>query len=764
MIECTAAKGEERALAALGMTARTGGMSMRAREGAILRTLIGVGTMCATVVVILGVAVTGVAARAQQFNSRSIVTFTAAQAAEGKAAYAKSCAACHGQNLNGSEFASALNGITFSNNWGGKTAEALFTYINTKMPPANPGQLGLAAEAQIVAYLLQQNGIQAAQTELPTDTKALASMQIPRGGTLRSAPMMPLSPLAPPIPVVTLPDPLEKFTTVTDAMLQNPPTGEWLIWRRTYDDHGFSPLKQIDKSNVGELRVKWAWSLPPGPNEATPLEHDGVLFVDSYGDRVQALNAVTGDLLWQYSRQLPSDARLAVKRNIAIYRDMVLMPTSDDHLVALDAKTGSVIWDAPVADYKKGYQVTGGPLVARGKVMQGIAGQSPGGNFIVALDVKTGKEAWRFHTIAQPGEPGDSWNGLPAEKRNGASVWTAGSYDPALGLAYFGVGQTYDTGPVLHRVPGFSNDGLYTDSTLAFDPDTGKLVWYFQHVHNDQWDLDWAFEQQLIHLPVNGADRKLVVTSGKMGIYEGMDAASGKYIFSHDLGIQNVVASIDPTTGEKTINPEVVVGDGKPHTICPHPGGGRNWIATSYNAETKILYVPMVESCMDLIPAPPGERGNLTSGYNWFIRPRPDTDGNYGRVEAFNLETKKVLWIDRQRAPQSTGVLATAGGVVFAGSLDRYLKAYDAATGAVLWQVRMNDVPSSCPITYSVNGKQYVAVVVGNGGAQSATFPVLVPEIQNPPDRGAAVWVFELPERSAPAKTNSRRGGAERRR
>jgi alcohol dehydrogenase (cytochrome c) len=715
-------------------------------------TRVGIGAAVAMCAAMLLFAAT---TRAQEFNCRSIATFTAAQAAAGKAAYAKSCASCHGQNLNGSEFAGALSGLTFSQNWGAKTAEALYTYIHTKMPPASPGSLGEQVDAQIVAYLLQANGTQPGDKELPADTKALALMTIPRGATARSAPMMPLSPISPPLPVVTLPNPLENFTTVTDAMLQNPPATDWLIWRRTYDDHGFSPLKQIDKKNVAELRVKWAWSLPPGPDEATPLEHDGVLFVDSYGDRVQALNAVTGDLLWQYSRQLPGDARLAVKRNIALYRDRLLMPTSDDHLVALDAKTGTVIWDTPVADYKRGFQVTGGPLVAKGKVMQGIAGQSPGGNFIVALDVETGKEAWRFHTIAQPGEPGDSWNGLPAEKRNGASVWTAGSFDPELGLAYFGVGQTYDTGPVLHRVPGFSNDGLYTDSTLAFDPDTGKLVWYFQHVRNDQWDLDWAFEQQLIHLPVNGADQKLVVTSGKMGIYEGMDAASGKYIFSHDLGIQNVVASIDPKTGEKTINPEVVVGDGKPHTICPHPGGGRNWIATSYNAATKTLYVPMIESCMDLIPAPPGNRGNLTSGYNWFIRPRPDSDGNYGRLEAFNLETKKALWIDRQRAPQMTGVLATAGGVVFAGSLDRYLKAYDAATGAVLWQVRMNDVPSACPITYSVNGRQYVAVVVGSGSPLTATFPVLVPEIQNPPDRGAAVWVFELPEKMA-AKSGSR--------
>jgi len=693
----------------------------------------------------LGAALT-VGARAQQFNSRSIATYTAEQAAKGKQAYAESCASCHGQGLAGSEFAGALKGLTFSNSWGGKTAEALFTYINTKMPPARPGQLGPERTAQLVAYLLEENGIQPGQAGLPTDTEALRSMQIPRGATARSAPMMPLSPLAPPMTPVLLPNPLDKITLVTDELLQNPPPGEWLLWRRTYDDHGFSPLTQINKSNVDDLRVKWAWSLPNGPNEGTPLEHDGVLFVESYGDKVQALNAVTGDLLWQYSRQLPSEARPMQKRNLAIYRDKLIVPTSDDDLVALDVKTGNVVWDSPLVDYKKGYQLTGGPLVAKGKVMQGIGGQSPGGNFIVALDVETGKEAWRFHTIAQPGDPGDSWNGLPAEKRNGASVWTAGSFDPQLGLAYFGVGQTYDTGPVLHRVAGFSNDGLYTDATLAFDPDTGKLVWYFQHVHNDQWDLDWAFEQQLIHLPIKGADKKLVVTSGKMGIYEAMDAATGTYVFSHDLGIQNVVTSIDPQTGEKTINPDVVVGDGKPHMICPHPGGGRNWIATSYDAARKILYIPMNESCLDLIPAPPGQRGNLTSGVNWFIRLRPDSDGKIGRVEAWNLETKKVLWVERQRAPQTTCMLDTAGGVVFAGSFDRYLKAYNDVTGATLWQMRMNDVPNSCPITYTVDGKQYLAVAVGSGGPITGTYPVLVPEIQNPPDHGAAIWVFELPE------------------
>ena len=215
-----------------------------------------------------------------------------------------------------------------------------------------------------------------------------------------------------------------------------------------------------------------------------------------------------------------------------------------------------------------------------------------------------------------------------------------GSYDPKLGLAYFGVGQTYDTGPVLHRVPGFSNDGLFTDCTLAFDPASGKLVWYFQHVHNDQWDLDWAFEQQLIHLPVDGADQKLVVTSGKMGIYEGMDAATGEYIFSHDLGIQNVISSIDPKTGEKTINPEVVIGDGKPHMICPHPAGTKLDRRILRRVEEDCLRcVQRVVHGFDFSGAGPAREFN--SGVNWFIRLRPDSDGKIGRVEAFNLETRK---------------------------------------------------------------------------------------------------------------------------
>ena len=692
----------------------------------------------------------------------------AVQVTAGQSAYVQNCAGCHGSNLDDGQFAPPVKGTAFTAQWGGKSVGDLFSYISTKMPPSNAGALGDPTYLEITAFLLQSNGVAPGATALTSDASALAAMKIPGGApanrpngrgssTARPSPGGGLSPYASLIPAPPEPNPLDKLTPVTDALLQNPPAGEWLTWRRTYDDQGFSPLKQINKSNVGQLRSVWTWSLFPGANENTPLVHDGVIFVHSSGDHVQALNAVTGDLLWEYSRELPTPKTgflNLVKRDIAIYGNHILMETSDLHVVALDMKTGDVAWDHEVVDRDKNPRVmmTGGPLVAKGKVMVGTVGQTPGGNMIVALDADTGKEAWRFYTIARPGEPGgNSWNGLPLEKRNGASVWTPGSYDPALNLVFFGAAQTYDTGPLVHpsKEPGVTNDGLYTDTTLAFNPDTGKLVWHFQHVANDQWDLDWAFERQLVNLPVKGETKRVVVTSGKEAYYDALDAATGKYDFSMDLGLQNVIESVDPVTGAKTINHKVVIGDGETKTVCPHAGGAKSWIPASLNPATKILYVPLVESCMDLIPVAPGERGGLSSGVRFTIRPRLDGDGKYGRVEAINLETRKVVWTDRQRAPQTTGMLATAGGVVFAGSLDRYFRAYDEATGKVLWETRLNDVPSSCPITYSVNGKQYVAMVVGNGGAQAITWPPLVPEIKNPDSGGAELWVFELPGKTA---------------
>jgi alcohol dehydrogenase (cytochrome c) len=376
-------------------------------------------------------------------------------------------------------------------------------------------------------------------------------------------------------------------------------------------------------------------------------------------------------------------------------------------------------------------------------------GVKRGGPQIVGLDEATGTVLWRRGTIPKPGEPGgDSWNGMPWDERTGASIWTAGSYDPATGLAYFGTGNTYDTGPLLvpDDDPATSNDALHTNSTLAIDPQTGDIVWAFQHFPNDQWDLDWAFERQLIDLTIDGRERRVALTAGKIGIYEGVDAATGEFLFAIDLGLQNIVAEIDTRTGAKTINREVLPGSGGVQLVCPHGAGAKNFLPGSFDQRSGILYVPINEACMDVFPVPGGGAGALSSGVNWGIRPRPDSDGLFGRVQAIDLATGSTVWMARQRAPQTSGVLATAGGVVFAAALDRYVRAYDAADGDVLWATRLNDVSSSSPISYSVDGRQFVAVAVGQGGFHAASFLPLVPELTSPPNRGAAIWVFALPE------------------
>jgi alcohol dehydrogenase (cytochrome c) len=548
---------------------------------------------------------------------------------------------------------------------------------------------------------------------------------------------------------------LAKLTPVTEAVLQKPADGDWLTYRRAYESTGYSPLKQISKANVGRLNSAWSWLLPQGGNEITPLVHDGVIFIES-GATVQALDGVTGDLLWSYVRQLPAAmnaGRTNIVKNIAIYGDRIFAPTADGHMIALDAKTGKLIWDHEVlgaAELKVRVNLDGGPIVAKGKVIMGTSSCQtyPGGCFIFGLDAETGKEAWRFHTLAHPGEVGgDSWNGTPVEQRYGGAVWTSGSYDPDLGLVYFGTGQTYDTATLLQpqAEKSASSDGLFTDSTVALDPETGKLKWHFQHVNRDVWDLDWVFEQPLVTLQVKGKPTKLVVTGGKIALFDAVDRATGKYAFSRDLGIQTLVTAIDPITGAKTIDPLLAKHEpGVTLQLCPHSGGGRNWPATSIDTVSKIMYVQLYETCQDFTWKPRDASGTAAGGNDmqWVLKARPGSDGKFGRVQAINLETGKTIWTNRQRAAFASSTLVTAGGLVFVGGRDRYFNAFDSATGKTLWRTRLPASPSSTPVTYSVGGKQYVAVVAGNGGP--VAWPYMTPEIDNPTG-GDVLMVFELP-------------------
>jgi alcohol dehydrogenase (cytochrome c) len=551
---------------------------------------------------------------------------------------------------------------------------------------------------------------------------------------------------------------LNGLSLVTQQMLDNPPAGDWLVWRRTYEGLGYSPLEQINKRNVATLTGTWSWSLPVSPNEITPLVHDGVMFLAS-ANRVQALDAVTGDLLWQYVRQLPAafgTGGAAIAKNLAIHQDRLFVPTADRHLVALNVRTGAVIWDHEIiAASDVGPVISGGPIVAKDKVIIGVSrcNTYKGGCFITALDTATGAEKWRFYTIARPDQPGgDTWNGAPLDERYGGAVWIAGSYDPALNLLYFGLGQTYSSATLLAPRPGQTqvgnNDALYTDSTVALDPDTGRLAWHYQHMNRDVWDMDWVFERSLIDLPIKGVNRKVSVTAGKMAIIDVIDRTDGQYLFSKDLGLQNLVSAIDPVTGRKTINPALAPEVGVTKLVCPHAGGARAWPATAYNPRTKILYLPLVEACGDFVWMPRDPKDVAAGGtdFRWTLKKRPDADGRFGRVEAVNLETGKTVWTYRGRAPQVSAILATGGGLIFEGDRERMFRARDEMTGKILWQVRLNAVASSFPITYAVAGKQYVAVVTGGGGNHEATWINLTPEIVGPPP-AITVQVFALPDR-----------------
>ena len=544
---------------------------------------------------------------------------------------------------------------------------------------------------------------------------------------------------------------IDKVTPVTDEMLLNPADGDWLMWRRTYNGWGYSPLDQINKENVGQLELVWSWGMTPGGRtQETPLVHDGVMYIQNSTHLIQALDAASGDLIWEYQYELPDDVNPSGERSKAIYGNKLFVATRDAHVIALDIKTGELVWDQQVADYKKGFAYSSGPIVANGVVVQGMTNCSnaqPGGCFYTGHDAETGAELWRFQTIARGDTPeGNSWNGVPVEARHGGSAWISGSYDPEQNIIFAGVGQPY---PWIAEISGLlpesadpndSNDALYTDSTLALDPKTGDLKWYHQYLKNDSLDLDYVYERLLID--------DLVVTTGKLGIIEALDRKSGKWLWAKETVPQNVVLSIDQTTGEKTINPETVPHIGQTTFNCPADPGGRAWQATSYSPKTGTIYLPLVEFCSNTTPQPLDPGTIYTSGGRaTFARvPTPDSDGKFGRVDAVKVSDQSTTWSHRQYAPVVSSTLPTAGGLVFVGTLDRKLLAFDDETGEILWESgKLSNSLESFPISYSANGKQYVAIVA-NWASGLGRLQSLVPDIKLPPNNPATLYVFALPD------------------
>lgn len=699
--------------------------------------------------VLITTALTGIGplASAQALFTGS--TAVRGDAAAGQATYSQSCLACHGPRLEGSPFAPTLVGKTFQDHWRGKPAAELLAQMRKTMPPKGTGSVKTQAFPDVLAFLVKANeGGAEFLAKLPAPAVPAAAT-----GSVSTAPMPP-----------AVAQRLARLPAVTDAVLAAPPEGDWLTWRRTFDAAGFSPLKQIDRRNVQRLQKAWSLALDPSTNEIAPLVHDGVLFVHS-GTATTAVDAATGTPLWKYQREIqrPANAprrfdpaRQARVKSIALYGHALFMPTPDGHLVALDARTGTLLWDHAIntgAGGGSGFQLSSGPLVARGVVMIGVSLglASKGGCYILALDAATGAERWRFQTVARPGTPaGDTWNGAPVDERFGAGVWTTGSYDPVLNLAYFGVGNTYTTGTLLLPRPGATgvtaNDGLYTDATLALRPETGELVWHHQHHRRDVWDQDWAFEQTVVTLGSGANARRAVVTSGKTAVFEAVDAATGKFIFAHDTGMSNLYASIDPATGEKRSNPALEPAPGKPLLLCPSNLGARNWPATSFNAATGILYVPMQESCAEFTWEPRGAKETANGGSDIRFSPkmRPGGDDKLGRMMAIDLNSRRALWTHRQRMPLASSLLGTAGGVVFMSDLSRNLSAFDQDNGAVLWQAKLPAAAESTPITYVAGGRQFIAVVSGEGSHLGSYNRGLVPELGEPVT-DISLQVFALP-------------------
>jgi alcohol dehydrogenase (cytochrome c) len=553
--------------------------------------------------------------------------------------------------------------------------------------------------------------------------------------------------------------PIDTISPVTDEMLLSPPDADWLMWRRTYDGWGYSPLDQINKENVKDLQLAWAWGMTPGGRtQETPLVHDGIMYIQNSTHLIQALDAATGELIWEYQYELPDEVNPSGERNKAIYGDKLFIATRDAHLVALDAKTGQLVWDQQVADYKKGFGYSSGPIVANGVIVQGMTNCSnaqPGGCFFTGHDPDTGAELWRVNTIARGDTPeGNSWNGMPLESRHGASAWIAGSYDPEQNLILAGVGQPYPWNVEIAGLtpkssdPNVTNDALYTNSTLAIDPSTGDLKWYHQYLPTDSLDLDYVYERMLIDLPVAGETRKQVVTTGKLGIIESLDRTTGEWLWAKETVPQNVVLSIDPETGKKDINPEVIPVIGETTFTCPADPGGRAWQATAYSDTTKALYQPTVEFCSNTTvnPLDPGTI-YTGGGLQTYSRvPHPDSDGKYGQVRAINLTDQSEMWQYRQYAPVTSSTLPTGGGVVFVGTLDRKFLAFDDETGDLLWtSPTLSNSLESFPITYEAGGKQYVAIVA-NWASGLGRLASLTPDVKRPPDNPATVYVFALPD------------------
>ena len=537
---------------------------------------------------------------------------------------------------------------------------------------------------------------------------------------------------------------------VTDAELAATPNGDWLSFRGNLSAWAYSALDAVNTETVGQLDFAWAAPMEDGPNEATPLVRGGIVYLPQPNDVIHALDARSGDLIWEYRREQnyldpeggDPERRFAqglgrITRNIAIWQDGLFVATMDAHIIRLDANTGELVWETRVGDSRMAH--SSGPIIANGKVISGrsCAMSVDGGCFLAAHDAVDGRELWRFYTIPRPGEPGDeTWGGLPLERRYHVGAWHVGSYDPELDLIYWGTSVPAPSPEVL-RGSG-AGSLLYSNSTLALRPDTGELAWYFQHLPRDNWDLDHPFERILVDLEmepdeeaawsINPAlkrgERRRVMTGfpGKTAILWTLDRETGEFLWARETVFQNVITHIDPDTGAVTVNEEVIpkARDEEYGVVCPAATGGKDWPTAAYSPLTEAVYAPLQDVCMSPIITGTGEGPPQGYGINFRMQLAPGKT-TVGRLDAVSARTAKSLWRFEEPAGMMS-VMTTGGGLVFAGNTNRRFRAWDARTGEVLWETVLGGPVTGFPVSFAVDGEQYVAVPAGGGDLLSGLF------------------------------------------
>jgi alcohol dehydrogenase (cytochrome c) len=548
------------------------------------------------------------------------------QANKGSDLFAANCASCHGANLEGTTLGPLLSGRSFVQRWGVQTPALLLGNIRANMPPGGNEALSEADYLNIVAHILETNGVDSTDEPLTADTDFTISESISEIVAQRQTPA-PESPEG--LTVVGNTEEFADFTPLTEEMLRNPDPADWPMHRRNFYGHSYSPLDEINIDNVKNLRLEWVWNMHEGDSEPAPLVYNGIIYLINPGNVIQALDGKTGELIWEH---WSGPANRQDMRNIAMYEDKIIQATTDARLVALDARSGEQLWETIVADNTKGFSNSSGPIVADGKIIQGLAGCAryiPEDCYVSAYDADTGALLWQFETIAEAGEPGgDTWGDLDNIFRAGGETWITGSYDPDLNLTYWGTAQQKPWVPVSRHMTIF-DVGLYTNSTIAVNTNTGELDWFFQHVPAEALDLDEVFERVL----VNRGDDKLVFSLGKYGILWKNDRVSGEFKGYTETVFQNAFSHINPETGEVTYRQDIQNAQLNEWTsACPSSTGGKDWHSMTYHPPSGLMIAPLSQTCLENAArevALVQGGGGLAASRKFFEM--PGTDGNLGQ-------------------------------------------------------------------------------------------------------------------------------------